>query len=381
MISPVPSRLPLRRGTAREKWYNAVMIRGLGLGVALVAAAALAARPAVRNASQDRPPLVITDNLGRRVELPGRAGRIISLEPEITRLIVALGGGDRLVGLDFFLRYQDHLFPLIFPAGRGLPVVSNQGQDPNFELTLKLRPDLLFSSPSEFQSTENIQRKVRIPVVALASMGRFENLLGEMETVGRILGREERAAELAGYFRRRLAGVRGLAEKVPVARRPRVYLSFWGSLLRTPVSYEPVDAAGGANCAAGLLPSYLGTAGATVSIEQIIRWDPDVILIQGNYLPAERAVTVEGVLSDPRLASVRAVRDRRVHYTFGFWYWWDPALVLLETLYLARELHPGLCGPFALEAEGNAVFKEFYGVEGAFTALGRILDCREWVRD
>jgi iron complex transport system substrate-binding protein len=356
------------------------MIRGPIVGAALVAAA-LAAGPRVQGAPQDRPALVITDNLGRRVEMPGRAGRIISLEPEITRLIVALGGGERLVGLDFFLRYQDHLFPLVFPAGRNLPIVSNQGQDPNYELVLKLRPDLFFSSPSEFQSTESIQRRLHVPVAALASMGRFENLLGEIETLGRVLDREDRAAELAAYFRARLAAVRDRANSVPATRRPKVYLSFWGSLLRTPVSYEPVDAAGGANCAAGLLPSYLGAAGATVSIEQIIRWDPEVILIQGNYLPAERAVTVEGVLSDARLASVRAVRDKRVYYTFGFWYWWDPALVLLESLYLARLLHPGPDGDFAFEAEGNAIFKEFYGLEGAFSALGKVLDCREWVRE
>jgi len=357
------------------------MIRRLGFGAALVAAAALAAAPRVPSNPQDRPPFVITDNLGRRVEIPGRTGRIISLEPEITRLIVALGGGGRLVGMDFFLRYNDHLFPIIFPAGRGLPVVSNQGQDPNYELVLKLRPDVLFTSPSEYQATENIQRKLGVPVAALASIGKFENLLGEMETVGRILGREARARELSGYFKDRLAAARALLEKVPAGRRPKVYLSFYGSLLRTPVSYEPVDVAGGANCAAGLLPAYLGSAAATVSAEQIIRWDPEVILIQGNYLPVERAVTVESVLADARLASVRAVREKRVYYTFGFWYWWDPALVLLESLYLARLLHPGTSAGFDLEREGDAIFKEFYGVEGAFTALGRMLKCREWLRD
>lgn len=357
------------------------MIRGPVIGAALLMAAALAAVPRGTGPLQDGPHLVVTDNLGRRVELPGRAGRIISLEPEITRLVVALGGGERLVGLDFFLRYQDHLFPIIFPAGRNLPIVSNQGQDPNFELTLKLRPDVLFSSPSEYLATENIQRKVGVPVVALASVGKFDNLLGEMAIVGRILGREARARELAGFFRDRLAAARAVAGHVPAEQRPRVYLSFYGSLLRTPVAYEPVDVAGGKNCAAGLLPSYLGTASATVSVEQIIRWDPEVILIQGNYLPAERAVTVAGVLADPRLASVRAVRDRRVYYTFGFWYWWDPALVLLESLYLARRLHPGAMAGFDLEREGNAIFREFYGLDGAFTALNEVLGCREWLRD
>jgi iron complex transport system substrate-binding protein len=333
------------------------------------------------NAGQESRPLAITDSLGRKVEIPGTVSRIISLEPEITRIIVALGEGDRLVGLDFFLRHHDHLFPVIFPAGAGLPVVSNQGQDPNYELVYKLRPDLLFSSPSEFRSTETIQQKLRIPVAALASIGKFENLLGEMETVGRIIGREERARELVGYFKDKLAAVETLRGNASARQSPRVYLAFWGSLLRTPVSYEPVDKAGGANCAARLLPSYLGTAGTTVPLEQIIRWDPEIILVQGSYLPGERAVTVEGILSDPRLASVRAVRTRRVHYTFGFWYWWDPALVLVETLYLARLFNPAKFRPFDFEKEGNEIFRKFYGREGVFTALAKVLNCDEWLRD
>ncbi len=323
--------------------------------------------------------LVITDSLGRRVEVPAGAQRIISLEPEITRLIVALGGGGRLVGMDYFLRFYDRVFPLIFPAAGRLKVVSNEGQFPNVEVILELRPDLVFSSPSEFEWTESLQKKIRAPVAALASIGRFANFLGEIDILGRILNREERAWELAGYFRDRIASVGSVLKDIPAGSRPRVYLSFWGSLLRTPVSYEPLDAAGGTNCAANLAPSYLGTAGATVDIEQLVRWNPDVILIQGNYPPGERAVRVEDVLADTRLASVRAVQTRRVHYTFGFWYWWDPALVLVETSYLARLLHPAKFPAFELEKEGNAVFKEIYGVDGAFSALARILKCDEWI--
>ncbi len=343
------------------------------LGLSLRATGAAPARP-------DSPPMIITDSLGRHVEIPARVGRVLSLEPEVTRIIVALGEGERLVGIDFFLRHQDRLFPLLFPASRALPVVSNQGQDLNFEVAMGLRPDIVFASPSEPAMADSIARRLRTPVAALASVGRFRSLLEEMATIGRVLGREERAARLGAYFQARLSGLAAALATVRAGAEPRVYLSFWGSLLRTPVAYEPVDAARGTNCAAGLLPSYLGTAGATVPIETVIRWNPEVILVQGNYPPGERRVTVESVLGDPRLASVRAVRSGRVHYTFGFWYWWDPALVLVETLYLARLIYPERFPGFDLEAEGNAAYREFYGVEGAFTALDKVLGCHEWLR-
>jgi len=329
-------------------------------------------------AGQAGGPIQIVDSLQRKVVLPAKVERIISLEPEITRIIVALGAGERLVGIDFFLRRHDRLFPLVYPPSEHLPVVSNQGQDLNYEEAIRLRPDILFSSPSEFRMTESIERKMKLPVVALASMGKFRDLLAEIETLGRILGKEERAAELVSFFGSRMGAVRGTGPARASDTEPSVYLSFWGSLLRTPVSYEPVEAAGGKNLASGLLPSYLGTAGATVSLEQILLWDPEVILVQGNYPPAERQVTVEGILGDPRLASVRAVRGGRVHYTFGFWYWWDPALVLVETAYLARLFHPGQFPNFDLVREGDEIFKEFYGKKGLFSALCRVLDCHEW---
>jgi ABC-type Fe3+-hydroxamate transport system substrate-binding protein len=345
--------------------------------MAIIAAAMFAlAVPAV--AAQSRPQVSIIDSLGREVAVPGTVGRIISLEPEITRIIVALGAGERLVGIDFFLRHYDHLLPIVFPSGGLLPVVSNQGQGLNYEEAIRLRPDIVFASPSEVHMAESIQKKLEVPVVSLASMGRIGALLDEIGTVGRILGREDRAARLVAVFRDNLAGLQGLASSRPGADHPSVYLAFWGSLVRTPVSYEPVDMGGGRNVASGLLPDYLGAAGATVSIEKILLWDPEVILVQGNYLPAERQLTIEDIRRDRRLASVRAVKSGRVYYTFGFWYWWDPALVLIESLYLSRLLHSGRASMSDLIREGDAIFKEFYGVDGAFNTLCRVLACDEW---
>ena len=149
---------------------------------------------------------------------------------------------------------------------------------------------------------ESIEKKLRVPVVSLASIGRIDALVGEIALLGRILGREERAARLAAFVEERLGPLRRGASGSGEKSRPSIYLSFWGSLVRTPVVYEPVDMAGGRNVAAGLLPDYLGAAGATVSVEQLVVWDPEVILIQGSYPPAERRVTVEGILRDPRLA-------------------------------------------------------------------------------
>jgi len=108
-------------------------------------------------ASQDQK-LTITDSLGREVAIPPRIERILSLQPEITRIIVALGAGERLVSLDYFLRHDDHLFKIIFPQESRLPLVSKPDDSVNKELIVRLDPDVVFASPSEFQVPDSIQR-------------------------------------------------------------------------------------------------------------------------------------------------------------------------------------------------------------------------------
>ncbi len=327
----------------------------------------------MHSASRDDSPKIVKDSLGRTVSVPHRIERVLSLQPEVTRIVVALGAGGRLVGRDDFMARFDHLFPLIFPSQDKLPVVSSADGFPNLELVLRLAPDLVFASPSEADIPDVLQRKSGKPVLAFSSMGRFEDLIREIRWVGAALGREERAEELAAFMLRTLDRVKSRLEGVRDDQKPRVYLSFWSSLTRSPVFYEPVNAAGGRNLAQGLLPARLGSVAAEVNIEKILAWDPEIVLIQGNYLPAERLVSVEGILNDSRLRSLRAVREGKVFYTFGFWYWWDPALVLVETMMLAQLFHPERFRDLDLVSEGNAVFKMFYGLENGYDALRRTL--------
>jgi iron complex transport system substrate-binding protein len=326
-------------------------------------------------AGQDQ---TIKDALNRTVEVPPRAERILSLQPEITRILVALGAADRLVGLDYFIGRDDHLFKVLFPGGSGLPIVSVPDGSINKELIVRLNPDVIFTSPTELHVPDSIQRSLEIPVAALASMGSFSGLLDEIKTVGALTGCGERAQELSRYFREKVRFVVESIGPLEPEARPGVYLSFWSSLVRTPVFYEPIQAAGARNVADHLLPSYLGTIGTIITLEQVIKWDPDFILIQGSFPPRERQVTVEEVLGDKRLDSLKAIRQRRVHYTLGFWYWWDPAGVLVETLYLARLFHPDKFGRLDLEKEGNAIYEMFYKKKGVFSDLMRVLSFHDW---
>jgi len=346
--------------------------------ICLAAASSSRLLPA-RLAGQDQ--RTITDNLSRTLSVPVKVNRVLSLQSEITRLIVALGAADRLVGIDYFLRTNDRLFRIIYPDQVRLPLTSMADYNVNMETLTRLNPDIIFGAPEDRKVCESLQAKIKVPVVALASTGRFDRLLEELKLLGDILNRKERAAELAAYFKEIIAGIQNIVLEEPRAKKPRVYLTFYGALNRTPVFYEPVNAAGGINLAQDLGPSSLGVDKAVVDVERIIKWNPDFILIHGNYPPRERIVTVENVLRDPRLAAVAAVKNKKVFYTFGFWNWWDMGQVLVESLYLAKLFYPDKFAGVQIDKEGNKIFKKIYGVDSLYSSLSKFLRCDEWAHE
>jgi len=359
------------------KIANSVVI--LGVALAAVTRCLAAAGPVPDGGPVGT--IVVKDSLDRAVVVPRGARRIISIQPEISRMLVALGAGATLVGADYNLRLRDPLFKLVFPEESRIPLVSMSENNVNQELVLSLKPDVIFVSPFERQIVASLETKTRTPVVALASMGDFTKLAEEMTLLGRVLGREARAAELVAYFNGTVARVRRTLGDLPANTKPRVYLAFWGSLTRTPLLYAPVTAAGGVNVAEKAVPDFLGSVQTMVNVEQLLRWDPDIILVHGNYRPEERAVTPESVLKDPRLSATKAVRARHVYYTFGFWDWWDMAEVTLETMYLAHLFHPEKFPAYEMMKDGDAVIKMFYGVENVFAAFCRVLKCEDWAHD
>ncbi|MEA2462957.1 MAG: cobalamin transport system substrate-binding protein [Acidobacteriota bacterium] len=84
----------------------------------------------------ERPVATAKDDLGREVAVPPRLTRVVTLSPNLTEMIFAIGAGERIAGADDFSN-----FPV---AARDLPKVG--GMQPNIEKIVALRPDLVIAS-------------------------------------------------------------------------------------------------------------------------------------------------------------------------------------------------------------------------------------------
>lgn len=81
-------------------------------------------------------PATTTDDLSRPVAVPREIRRVVTLAPNLTEMIFALGAGDRIVGADDYSNYP--------AAARKLPKVG--GMQPNIEKIVALKPDIVFAS-------------------------------------------------------------------------------------------------------------------------------------------------------------------------------------------------------------------------------------------
>ena len=180
------------------------------------------------------------------------------------------------------------------------------------------------------------------------------------------MGEEERAQQLIDYSQGRVDELLAISSTINNDDKSVAYIAAGGNSAITSCAptYYGLDVAGGINPAAGL-PSSWGSA--QVSIEQIVAWNPDVIFIR--FYRTEQALTKDVVMNDPVLAKVSAIKDSKVYYIRGSSNGLDPAMAMCDSNRMAKLLYPELFADLDVEAEGDAIYKEFYGVDGLYTAM------------
>jgi iron complex transport system substrate-binding protein len=132
--------------------------------------------------------------------------RVVSVNPSLTAILLALDAADLLVGVDEFSALQQ-------PAVAALPRVGGLF-NPSLEAVVALEPDLVVLVPSiEQRDFAGRLREIGLQVVVFENI-RFEQVLENIERLGRLVGREAQAARRIAEIR----GVRASAERLTAGR-------------------------------------------------------------------------------------------------------------------------------------------------------------------
>lgn len=194
---------------------------------------------------------------------PAHSTRIVSLAPNTTEILFAIGAGDRVVGVT---RYCD------FPAEAAqLPKVGGL-VDPNAEAIIALKPDLVVGVTSAGDPA--IARTLGAAGIAYTfiRMESLDETYTGIRRIGELVGRQTAANALADDLSDRLVEV-GKGQSV----KPSVLMVF---------GRKPIVAAGPGTFAHDLLTRAGGRNAIsessqpwpTLDIEQVMKLDPDRIL-------------------------------------------------------------------------------------------------------
>ncbi|MEO7971034.1 MAG: cobalamin-binding protein [bacterium] len=154
----------------------------------------------------------IVDEAGRKVNLPANVDRVISLAPNLTEIVYAVGAGDRLVGNTTFCNY---------PAeARNVAKVGDTLQ-PSIERILALRPQLVLVSTASQLEAFTTQLNEQHIAVYITDPRDLEGVFHSIANVGDLLNESVAAAELVRQLRARTQTVESA-----VAGRPPVSVFF-----------------------------------------------------------------------------------------------------------------------------------------------------------
>ncbi|TXM67874.1 iron ABC transporter substrate-binding protein [Methylobacterium sp. WL12] len=303
--------------------------RRLALTTFAVAILTLVAGPAAA-----RP---FTDAAGRVVEVPDCAARVVAAGPPAAVLLYTLAP-DRMAG---WVRTPSPAErPYLAPATWALPAtgrLTGRGGTANVEAVLALKPDLVVdvgsTGPTYASLADRVQAQTGIPYILLD--GAFAKTGETYRQLGAVLGLGPAADGLAAYADRTVAEVAERVARVPEAERPRVYYARGPRGLETgfagSISTEILEVVGARNVAVG------GNGLANVSPEQVLGWNPDVIVaLDPAFRPGD----------DPIWRGVKAVREGRVYRTPTLPFAWFDAPPgvnrLIGMRWLAHLLYPAL---------------------------------------
>lgn len=271
----------------------------------------------------------VTDQAGRRVQVPDRAQRVVALAPSITEMVFSLGRGELLKGVTLFSDY---------PAeARTLPRVGSYVQL-DLERILALEPDLCIGIRDG--NPRHIVDRIEaagIPVYIIDPRN-LGDIIAVVEELGGLLHAGDRAADLVRDMRQRIDRVQSLVARTEY--RPKVFLQIDAAPIISAGDntfvHELVTMAGGDNLAQGPV------AYPRFSWEQILVLAPEVAIIAsmaGGFTPEQ--LKAEWL----RWHQLPAVQNQRVHVVDAGLFDRPTARLVTGLEQLAAIIHPELFGP------------------------------------
>ncbi len=302
-------------------------------------------------------PRVVVDMAGQAVTVPAKIERVACLEVLCYQKMAMLGAADRVMemvrnGAPWMAVTNPHWDRIATTVG-----------EPNLEDLLARRADVVFFAYDPARMRLKLTA-LGLPALVSQPVGRRADTASEfleqskatIRMFGQVLGGEAmgRAEEWCATLDAKVRMVGDRIRAIPADRRPKLYY------VRGPQALDTQGVGSSTYWFGQLAGAHMVIGDAdlalkgTVSQEEILRWDPDVVLVGRQY-------PLDLVLGDARWANVSAVKSHRVYASPEGVFYWDggPEGVLLME-FIAKRLYPDLFRDLDMAAEVKDYYARFY---------------------
>lgn len=300
---------------------------------------------------------IFTDSAGREVELPRNIERVAP-SGSTAQIVLFTLCPDKLVGLA--TPFSEDQFGYIDEKYSLLPVFGNLYADTlNLESIMVAKPQVIIDigeiKPNIEDDMKSIEERTGIPAVFIHM--ELDSMHEAYDALGIVTGETEQARNIIDYIDNTLAETKRITDAIPESERKSVY---YGSddgltaMVRGTVHTDVIDITGGLNVA-DVGESLRGGA-SIVSMEQLILWNPDVII----FAPESIYDSVAGVAEWQGLNAVKTGSYYKIPFGIYNWMGRPPSVNrIIGIKWLANLLYPDYF-KYDIMSEAKEFYKLFY---------------------
>ncbi len=318
----LPSPLPCPKGRGREKRRRTALAAKLQIFIlALIPLVLCSCSNGAYTSNSSSATREVTDEAGRRFTVPEKIDRIVSLAPNLTEIVYAIGAGDRLVGDTTYCDYPE--------AAKSVEKVGDTIK-PSIERIIALKPQIvLVSTASQLEAFTNQLEQQHIAVY-VTNPKDLEEVFQSILYLGVLFGNSDQAEKLIHDLQARAMAIENA---VKGAKRVTVFFQLADQPLytigRDAFQTDLIRSAGGIS-----VTKDLPTAFPTFSDEAALASKPDAIILPVSTRDNGNSTVAPALKNSPAVLHNRVYKISEDHLS-------RPGPRLVDGLEeMARDLHP-----------------------------------------
>ena len=311
----------------------------------------------------------ITDMADRSLTVPSPINKVLTTSPTLT-VIVYMVAPEKLLAFNYQTTSEEQ--SLMPDAYKNLPSVGGWygSQTGSYEQFVAMNPEAILDSvtTSESGSADSAtlatlkarqQQFGSIPDVGVEDTSNLTTFNPSIEFIGKLLGEEDKAKKLADFNTNVQKEVNEVVSKIPEGEKVTVYYARSANGLQTAPAgsthAQTIDLCGGKNVAA--VQGNGGMGMVSVSMEQVLSWNPDVIITTDPTFYAN-------IYKNSSWSGITAVKNKRVYLSpQAPFKWFDQptgANKIIGIPWTAKVLYPDKFKNLSLISDVKEFYSEFY---------------------